>query len=186
MNVSVIFESYSESSSDAIRVERLGEEAVTNGQKDEPQVLPEGARSKVSEIQAEFFREHGFAIENVGVGGGAQDLFFVAIDQCRQVGNSRTHRQDCLPGRSAGLDVFRRLRTGPHQAHVALKHIEKLRQLVELEFPQHGPGSRDARVSRSGDRAPTAAGAHRSKFPNAERLAVLSHSGLAEQHRWTV
>src|SRR5262249_40429181 len=140
MKVSIIFESYFESSSDAIRVERIREEAVTNGQKNEPQVPPEGARSKISDIQAEFFRQDGFAIENIGVRRGAQDLFFVAIKQGRQVRNSRTHRQDCLPGWSAGLDIFRRFRTGPHQAHVALEHIEELRQLVELVFPEQGAG----------------------------------------------
>src|SRR5215469_842759 len=134
MKASIIFESYSEGSSDAVRVERIREEAVTNGQNKEPQVLPEAARSQVSEIQPELFREHGFAIERVRVERGAQDPFFVPIKERRQVCDSRTDRQDRLPRRGAELDIFRRLGPRPHQAHVALEHIEELRQLVELEL----------------------------------------------------
>jgi hypothetical protein len=84
------------------------------------------------------------------------------------------------------MHLFRRFGPRSDQAHVSLEHVEKLGQLVELPSSECGTGSRDAAVARRRDNATLASDAHRSKFPDAERLAVFANAYLAEEDRRTI
>src|SRR2546430_10460343 len=126
------------------------EETVTKGQKDQVHIPPEGSRAKVCQIQAKLGRQNALAVKSVWIRGRPQDLLFIAVQQCRQIRNSRPDLQDRLPKWTVELHILRYFGAWTDQAHVALEYVVKLGQFIELEFPQPGPDARDAAVSRRG------------------------------------
>jgi len=79
--------------------------------------------------------------------------------------------------------VTRELRPWTDKAHVSLKDIPELRNLIQLRFSEKRTKSRNAGISGCGDRRtqffrPTT---HGPKFPDREWLFVSSHSDLTKK-----
>src|SRR5580704_3271079 len=130
-----------------------------------------------------FCWQDAFTVQCVRILARAQYFLLVAIEKRSQICDSWPHLQDRLPRRCMELHMLWHLRPGPDQAHVALEHIQKLGQFIELVFPKPRAGSRDACVSGCRNNTTLAAAAHRSKFPYSKQLSVSSDSGLAEKDR---
>src|SRR3972149_5753489 len=84
------------------------------------------------------------------------------------------------------LDEARPLRARPYQGHVALEHVQELRQLVDAE-PSHKPSHRCPprivrdRPNRPG--IPLRIPVPRSGLEDDERLSVEPHALLLVEHR---
>ena len=72
--------------------------------------------------------------------------------------------------RRVALDVVGMLRPRADQAHLALDHVEQLRQLVELGPAQEAADARDPRIVAGGHRRALLVGAraHRAQLVDAE------------------
>ena len=72
-----------------------------------------------------------------------------------------------------------------HQAHIANKHVDKLRQLIQFQFADYIAAACDARVAATdGDQTPlVAAHPHGAKLEDAEVLVVLAHAHLPIEDR---
>src|SRR5512134_2469057 len=77
------------------------------------------------------------------------------------------------PAARQGLDEFRSLRTRPDKAHVSLKDVEKLRQLIDPQLPDHRSDGRDALVVVLGPPR------------HAIRLRIGPHATELHQWKWT-
>ena len=87
--------------------------------------------------------------------------------------------------RGVERDVFGRLRTRPHEAHVPHQHVHELRQLVEVPAPQESADPRDPGVVRGADVGGETVGVtdHRAKFEDREGEALATNADLTEQRR---
>jgi hypothetical protein len=124
------FHPYMEDLAYVFPVEGAREKAITNGQQDQPKVLPAGSRAKVRQIQTQLRGQNCFPIKGVRIPGGAQDLLFVTMYQGREIRYSRPHLEDSLPEHTVQLHIFRHFWAGSDEAHVAPQNIKKLRQFV--------------------------------------------------------
>ena len=100
------------------------------------------------------------------------------------VGEPRNQAQDPALLRCIELHVLRHLGPRPDHAHVPSEHIEQLRKLIQLQQPKPRTHRGHPRVSRHRDRPPPGCrvGPHRSKLPQPERSATMSHAGLSEEY----
>ncbi len=83
------------------------------------------------------------------------------------------------------LDEYGALGARPDKAHVAVEHVQQLRNLVHAQLAQHAPYSRDARIARGSPTRDTIAfriQPHRAQLQATEDLATAT-TLLEEQHR---
>src|SRR5690606_27145223 len=71
---------------------------------------------------------------------------------------------------------------GANQAHIALEHVEELRNFVEPQFPHEPPHTRNPRVALAGELRPLGfgIGEHRPEFVDVKGLVVPPNALLLE------
>src|SRR5260370_36723958 len=96
----------------------------------------------------------GIGAELMGVVWRVLDCVFIAlairIIHLRPAGDARFHQVPEMIKRYPFLILFGApdpFRAWTNQAHVALKDIPKLRQLIEPQLPQPAPSTRHARIT---------------------------------------
>jgi hypothetical protein len=111
-------------------------------------------------------------------------------------GEARHHGETTkLPGLVLG-DFLGHRRPGADERHVATKHVDELRKLVDAESPQNFPEWRDARVIAHLEDGPAllvlvlerllqrlGARHHRAELQDVEEATVLAHAQLAVEGR---
>src|SRR5262245_50016268 len=114
------------------------DEAPEQGQPQDPHVEPQRPVAHVEEIVLEPLPQARGAAQAVHLG---------------QAGHPRLHmlpQHVPAPVLAEPRDELRTLRAGADQGHLALEHVEKLRQLVQARPPQPAPDGGDPRVLAPG------------------------------------
>jgi len=75
--------------------------------------------------------------------------------------------------------------TGTHKAHVADEHVPQLGQLVQLVAAQLGPQRGNATLPSHTHRRAAMVDGHRAELVHLEKLGILAHPLLYEQHGTT-
>lgn len=148
---------------------------------DESEVVAERLVGHVIEIDAQFVGHDDVHVIVFRVVGGAQQFVFVAVTDGGGVGDAGADVQDVPLFRGVELHVFADFGPRPHQAHVAGKHIDELRQLVQFVFADEIARARDARVVAAyGNQAFfICPDPHGAEFEKSEILSVPSYAGLS-------
>ena len=87
--------------------------------------------------------------------------------------------------RRVHIHIFADLRTRPHQAHVADKYVDQLRQLVKLVFADEVAGPRNPGIMAADGDQPlfVRADAHRTELEQPEVSVIPPDARLPIEHR---
>lgn len=139
------------------------------------QVEGQAPVANVIEIYSQLARQYVADIAAAGV-VRVQQGGFIAELQLRQSGDARAQVEDAALPLVVGIDEAGVLRPGANHAHIALEHVEQLRQLIKAQLPEPASGAGDPVVisRRYPDPGKIGAGNHGAELVHGERTSAAA------------
>ena len=113
-----------------------------------------------------------------------QLILISELDRSR-ISNARPDIQHMHLLRSPKIHIMANLRTRPHQTHIPHDNIDKLRQLIDLEFSDKIPAASNPRImpADSHQTPLVSSDTHRTKLENPGIPVMPPHTNLPIKHR---